>query len=148
MTWHHAHRRYELVEAVLAAGEPTVPAALQARVDAEFGDFGGFLREVQARWYRAFDARLDAVLEDGPADMDAALAELWRDLAGTMPAVRRLLDVHADHPVVAASNAHHRRRLHAATGVLLNPVQIAEPRPPRPERRRLPRFVCPRPSTA
>src|SRR5256885_2242127 len=68
--WDREHRRYHLVHAVLddiaRTGRPVLPAGFGPAVDAEFGDFGGFLREVALRWYRAFDARLDALLETWP----------------------------------------------------------------------------------
>ncbi|HEV2782209.1 MAG TPA: hypothetical protein VGX25_22690 [Actinophytocola sp.] len=120
-SWNRAHRRYRLVHAVLAGiartGRPEVPARLAAAVDAEFGDFGEFLRDVQARWYRAFDARLDTVLEVGPDDLPAAVADVWRGLSDTMPAARLLLDAHAEHPALTALHEHHRRTLRAATGI-------------------------------
>lgn len=132
MSWERAHRRHELVHAVLAAGLPIVPPELAAEVDAEFGGLGGFLQEVQRRWYRAFDARLDALLEQPPQDMRDALVQLWQDLSLTMPAARLMLDANADHPALAEADEHHRRMLHAATGVVLSPQSIS----PEPESRR------------
>ncbi|MBE1561884.1 hypothetical protein [Nonomuraea africana] len=120
------HRRHQLVHAVLASGLTTVPADLAAEVAAEFGDFGGFLQEVQRRWYRAFDARLDAVLEERPQDVHDALVRLWRDLALTMPAARLMLDANAGHPALVEGDDRHRRLLHAATGVVLSPAPLTE----------------------
>ncbi|RJL34350.1 hypothetical protein [Bailinhaonella thermotolerans] len=118
MAWNDVHRRHRLVRRVLdgvaAAGRPEVPRDLAAEVEAEFGGLGGLLREVQARWYRAFDARLDAVLEERPADLAPALARLRGELAAAMPAARLLLDAHHDHPDLAALHARHRRTLAAA----------------------------------
>jgi hypothetical protein len=120
-SWNRLHRRHELVHAVLDAiasrGKPDIPARFVSAVDAEFGDLGGFLREVQSRWYRAFDARLDMLLEHEPTDLPAAIADLWRGLADTMPAARRLLDAHAAHPALVAGDEHHRRTLRYATGI-------------------------------
>lgn len=114
-------RRNRLVAAVLCeigrTGRPTVAARLRADVDAEFGDFGGFLLEVQLRWYRAFDARMDAVLENQPDDLPAAVADVWCGLADTIPASRLLLDFHAEHPALRALHDHHRRILRDATGI-------------------------------
>ncbi|MFI6910019.1 hypothetical protein ACIBKY_52785 [Nonomuraea sp. NPDC050394] len=146
MSWESSRQRHLLVHAVLAdiaaTGRPSVSGELAARVAAEFGDFDGLLREVQLRWYRAFDARLDALLEDWPPDIDAALTALWLDLSAAMPGARFLLDAHAGRPALAALDAHHRRTLHAATGV--HAVRL--PRPP-PHRRRCRWFVA-RTSTA
>jgi hypothetical protein len=121
MTWAQVHRRHELVHAVLddlaATGRSAVPARFAAEIDAEFGDFGGFLQDVQLRWYRAFDARLDALLENDPDDLRTALVGLWRALTETMPAARRLLDAYAAHPALTQLDEHHRRTLRAVTGI-------------------------------
>jgi hypothetical protein len=89
MSWESTHRRYQLVQSVLdeiaRTGRPEVPSHLRARVDAEFGDFGGFLREVQRRWDRSLEARLDG--------FDIA-HEVWQELAGDLPATRLLLDAY------------------------------------------------------
>lgn len=120
-SWDRQHRRHRLVRAVLSeigrTGRPAVAARFRAEVDAEFGDFAGFLLEVQLRWYRAFDARLDAVLETEPDDLPAAVADLWAGLADTMPDSRLLLDTHAEHPALRVLHEHHRRTLRAATGL-------------------------------
>ncbi|MGK5559335.1 hypothetical protein ACSNOI_47845, partial [Actinomadura kijaniata] len=94
------------------AGVPEVPDRRRAEVDAAFGGFGEFLLEVQRLWYRAFDARLDALLEDRPRDMDAALAALWHGLAADTPGARLLLDAHLDHPALADLHRRHHRMLH------------------------------------
>lgn len=120
-SWDRLHRRHRLVRAVLyeigRTGRPAVAAKFRADVEAEFGDFGGFLAEIQRRWYRAFDARLDTVLETEPDDLPAAVADIWATLADTMPASRLLLDTHDTHPALRALHEHHRRTLRAATGV-------------------------------
>ena len=119
-SWDRLHRRHRLVRAVLheigRTGRPAVAAKFRADVHAEFGDFGGFLREVQYRWYRAFDARLDTVLEAEPKDLPAAVADIWTGLAEAMPASRLLLETHAQHPALRELHDHHRRALRAATG--------------------------------
>ncbi|MFE3448817.1 hypothetical protein ACFXJ8_07750 [Nonomuraea sp. NPDC059194] len=134
MSWSQSRRRHQLVHAVLAGiaetGRPIVPAELAAEVSAEFGGSEEFLREVQRRWYRAFDARLDAVLEDPPHDLRAPLVRLWHELADAMPAARLLLDAHAGHPALAELDAHHRRTLDAATGVDLDDLDLTRPVPP------------------
>lgn len=119
-SWDRLHRRHRLVRAVLSeigrTGRPAVAAKFRADVDAEFGDFGGFLIEVQRRWYRAFDARLDGLLEHEPAELEPAIADLWAGLADTMPATRLLLDAHAAHPSLRELHDHHRRTLRSALG--------------------------------
>ena|SRR2546423_7686190 len=118
--WDQLHRRHRLVHAVLSeigrTGRPAVAARYRADVDAEFGDFGGFLLEVQVRWYRAFDAWLDAALENEPDDIAAAMADIWATLAEAMPSSRLLLDTHAAHPALRALHEHHRRGIIQLSG--------------------------------
>lgn len=125
MSWSRSHRRHQLVHEVLADiagdGRPELPERRQAEVDAEFGGLEGFLLELQVRWYRAFDARLDALLEAWPPDLPAALDELWLDLSDTMPTARFMLDAHLHHPALEPLHAKHQLMLHGATGVYRKP---------------------------
>ncbi|HEX2176532.1 MAG TPA: hypothetical protein VHG70_11540 [Nocardioidaceae bacterium] len=130
-TWDRVRRRYRLVEDVLGDVEREGIEALRAwegALAAEYGaedddGLGGFLTDVQRRWQRAFDARLDAVLEDAGPDTAAAVAELWRQLAERFPATRLVLDAHHGHPALATAQARQRRMLKAATGVDLDDLR-------------------------
>lgn len=119
--WERTRRRRRLVNSVLdrvsRQGIPSLTRSERAEVDVEFGDLGGFLGEVQAYWYRAFDARLDQLLEEDGLELGAQVDALWRALSREQPGARRLLDAYADHPVLTAGHEHHRRRLLATTGV-------------------------------
>ncbi|MFG2002762.1 hypothetical protein ACGFNU_26740 [Spirillospora sp. NPDC048911] len=134
MSWSRTHRRHQLVHEVLADigtdGRPEIPVWRQAEVDAEFGGLGQFLVQVQVRWYRAFDARLDALLEAWPQDPPAALDELWLGLSDTMPTARLLLDAHLDHPALEPVHVRHQLMLHAATGIYRKPDDWPRPVPP------------------
>jgi hypothetical protein len=120
MSWGTTRRRFRLMHTVLdevaRTGRPVVPEGMRADVDAEFGDFGGFLREVQRRWQRSFDARLDGLLEAPPDDLVAAGRELWRELAADLPETRLLLDTYAAHPALAEGAQRHRTALVAVLG--------------------------------
>ncbi|MGH3518609.1 MAG: hypothetical protein ACRDQ7_14565 [Haloechinothrix sp.] len=134
-SWERTHRRYRLVYAVadaIALRGPEVIDEWQAAIHAEFGGMDGFLKDVQRRWYTAVDAYLDTVLEDEPADMDAAVAEIMWSVATTDRGLRLVLDGFADHPALAEGDAYHRRSLLALTGVdqdALVPVQGADRQP-------------------
>jgi hypothetical protein len=148
-------RRYLLIEAVLAgvrrSGTPVVPAGLRAEVDAVFGDLDGLLLTVARRWHTAFVAHLDAVLEEAPPDLPAAVAELWQVQARIHAASRALLDAHADRPPLVAAAARLRDDVLAATGVDLATITGAPPRyrattgsasPARPRYRAMLREAC------
>lgn len=103
--WERTHRRYRLVHAVLddmaAAGTPVLSAGRLAEIEAEYGRLDGFLQDVQLRWYRMFEARLDG---DG-------VPGLWQRLAAEQWPMRLLLDAYAEHPAVLAGEAHHGAKL-------------------------------------
>ena len=131
--WDRVRRRHRLVESALdlvrVAGVDEL-AAMEEQIHAEYAEegFDGFLRDVQRRWHRAFDARLDGVLESGVADTRAAVLMLWQHLAQTLPETRLVLDAYADHPALQPGEARHRGMLLAATGVdlaTLAPVRRA-----------------------
>lgn len=118
--WERTHRRYRLVHTALdevaRTGRPEVPGSLRADLDAEFGDFGGFLREIQRRWYRSFDARLDGVLDEGPDDLAAAARQVWQELAGDLAGTLLLLDTYAEHPALVELDEWHRKVLAEVLG--------------------------------
>jgi hypothetical protein len=121
VAWERTHRRYEVVNAVLAEVAATGgPTALTGEIDEVYGDFGAFLLDVRRRWCQTFDARLDALLACPPPDLEQAISELRDEIDREQPAMRVLFDAHADHPALAALDAHHRRTLQASTGVDLS----------------------------
>lgn len=130
--WERVRRRHALVVEVLdsvADAHGTDPATAvtrwRDRIDAEYGDddLAGFLRDVQRRWQRTFEARLDAVLEQEGSPSAEAVAQVWRSLREAQPATRLVLDAHAGHPAVAPDRTRQRATLLAATGVDLDLVE-------------------------
>lgn len=119
LAWGRVHRCYDLMHTVLdevtRTGSPDVAAVLRQEIDDAFGDFATFLVDVRRRWYQTFDARLDALLANRPACLDAAIRDLWRELDEEQPATRLLLNGHEAE--LAAIDAHHSAALRTATGV-------------------------------
>lgn len=103
--WDRAHRRYRLVHAAAegfaARGslEPWLP-----EIEAEYGDFDAFLRDVQVRYLRGIEARL----ENG-----SAIAEV----AAAYPEMHRLLGAYAAHPALTEGHDRFRRSVLAVTGI-------------------------------
>jgi hypothetical protein len=123
MGWEQAGRRYRLVHDVagdFAKGGRRALAAWRPAIDTEYGDLDAFLRDVQRRYYRAAEARLDTVLEAPPADPEASVLAVLDEVAEIYPALRRLLEEFADLPAVAEGDARFRRSVRAATGVDLS----------------------------
>ena len=129
--WERTRRRRLLVHAVLRSlgdrRDPVLTHNQRVEIDAEYGDLDGFLGEVQAYWYRAFDARLDQLLAGDDHELGAGISSLWRELSLEQPATRRLLDAYADRPILLAGEEHHRLRLLAATGVDHRPTHNQRP---------------------
>lgn len=130
MTWERVHRRNRVVRDIAdrAAGRRSALTDDDLRaVDAEFSGIDDFLLQLHDLWVRAFDARLDGVLECAPSDRHAAVAELCDGLARDLPGARRILDEYADEPGLARAVARHDRRLLDATGVDRRDVAVVAP---------------------
>lgn len=116
--WQRVHDRYRLaaqvLEEVRRSGRPEIPARWADDIEAVFGGVEGFLRHVQRRWYTALATRVDALLEEGAADRQAALRAAWLDLVRVDPASRLLLDAYAGHPALAHGERRHSTLLAAA----------------------------------
>lgn len=115
-SWENAHRRYALAHALADDVQRAGPSAIRGR-EAEINEvYGGLdqaLQDIQYRWYHAFHAAADVLLEDGGSTDPAAV---WRSTAKTHGSYRAVLDAFADHPALAEGEEYHRIKLLAATG--------------------------------
>jgi hypothetical protein len=111
--------KFTLIRQVLAevvrTGRPEI--VRQGDVEATFGGVEAFLLALHHRWRTAFFARLDALLEDPPDDLDAAVVALWTDPTTGGRGVRALLDAHADSPALAAAQERERQLVLRDLGV-------------------------------
>jgi hypothetical protein len=115
-------RRHRLVTGVLDDIDRHGLAALtqwREEIAREYGDddLGGLLTDVQCRWQRIFDARLDGLLENDAAHLQEAVVRLWRTMSAELAGTRLLLDAHAGHPALVRVQTRHHRTLAAVTGV-------------------------------
>ncbi|MGH3345028.1 MAG: hypothetical protein ACRDPK_19600 [Carbonactinosporaceae bacterium] len=131
MSWNRYRRRHEVIHSVLrgVARSGRISAVEETDIRSEFGDLAGFLLALHQRWYTAFGARVDAVLESygqsGPGglqDLRSAVVAAWDGLAAERPELRALLDAHADHPALAEPVAAQASMLRWATGLDLADV--------------------------
>jgi hypothetical protein len=112
----------EVLAEVARTGRPEITR--RGDVEAAFGDVEAFLLALHHRWRTALFARVDDLIEDAPADFDAAVVAAWSDPATGGRGLRALLDAHADSPALAAAQERERRLLQQTLG-----VEIPEPAP-------------------
>jgi hypothetical protein len=105
----------EVLAEVVRTGRPEI--ARRREVEAAFGSVELFLLALHHRWRTALFARLDALLEDSPADFDAAVLTAWGDPTVGGRGVRTLLDAHADTPALAAARERERLLVRRTIGV-------------------------------
>jgi len=123
--WNTAARRYRLVHEAAAdvarRGQPGL-IRWQPAIEAEYGDVGSFLRDIQRRYFTTALARLDSVIETNPADPKAPVAAAFAEVARVYPDLCQVLRDHAGHPALAEGSARFRHRVLAGTGV--DPVAL------------------------
>ena len=123
MSWEDYHRRARVVDGVLhdvaASRNGQIPAQWWPEIRVVFGGDGGFAGALYHRWFAALTARLDAVLEEWPADLPDAAAQAARLLARERPALFGLLSAYASHPVLAAVREREKEFLAWAPGAQL-----------------------------
>jgi hypothetical protein len=115
--------KFLLVREVLAEAARTGRPEITRRgdVEAAFGSVEAFLLALHHRWRTALLARIDALLEDPPADFDAAAVAAWNDPTTGGRGLRALLDAHADSPALAAAQERERLFLRRTLGVEIPP---------------------------
>lgn len=122
MSWKDYERRQHLMDSVLddvAASGWHLPAQRQTEITETFGDEAGFALALYPRWFSALSARLDAVLEELPADLAGEAERAAVRLARERPAMIAVLSAYADHPALAAARRQERQYLDWAPGAQL-----------------------------
>jgi hypothetical protein len=115
----------EVLAEVVSTGRPEITR--RAEVEAAFGSVEAFLLALHHRWRTAFFARLDALLEDPPDDLDAAVGAVWSDPTTGGRGVRALLDAYADVPALAAAQERERQLVLRDLGIDVHPSSPARP---------------------
>ncbi|TWF81267.1 hypothetical protein FHX44_117210 [Pseudonocardia hierapolitana] len=120
--------KFLLIREVLTEAARTGRPEITRRgdVEATFGSIESFLLALHHRWRTALFARVDNLLEDAPADFDAAVVAAWTDPTTGGRGLRALLDAHADSPALSAAQERERRLVRQTLGV---EVPSPAPRP-------------------
>ena len=102
MTWKSFHNRGEILRTVIATANVRRDGVLPmdvAGVTETFGDELSLLAALQLKWHTRLSGHIERALVTQPLDLEAAVAEAWRDAADDMPGVRRILDHYRAEPV-------------------------------------------------
>src|SRR5437764_6209805 len=99
--WQAVRRRYRLLDGFardFARSGHQAVNEWQSAIEAEYGDFGDLLRDIQRRYLTAAEARLDAVLEASPEHPEASVIAALTEVARSYPQFAHLLEKHTGHP--------------------------------------------------
>jgi hypothetical protein len=107
MGWDDYYRRRDALDRVVERGELDVPDLFDGPDE--------LLLALHHRWSLRLAGRVElATLDGDPVD---AVGAAWRATAAAEPALRRLLDEHADRPALRAVTMAEHRMLAAAAGL-------------------------------
>ncbi|MPZ86355.1 MAG: hypothetical protein GEV28_40690 [Actinophytocola sp.] len=113
MGWDEFYRRRDAldtaVDAALERDELVVPDLFDGPDE--------LLLALHHRWALRLASRVELATLDAGADPVDAVGAAWRETAAADPALRRVLDEHADRPALRAAALAERRMLATATGL-------------------------------
>lgn len=111
--------RLELTRATDLPWTPELAEVFASRAD--------LLVALHGLWSRRLAARIDLALETGDRSPAEDVADAWRETAAALPAVRRILDAHADAPELRASQQHEHRLVAIAASLAspADPIGVA-----------------------
>lgn len=118
-TWSPVEHRSDLIRQLLGSGRTSVAevedADLRAQLDAEFPTFEELLAALHAHWSALLEANVDVALDE--EDPGYAMGIAWEATVLHSPALRRILDRHAENPVLQSLTDRERARLGRLTGL-------------------------------
>ena len=118
IAWDTYRRRATALRRVIAdldrSGSSTLP--WNDELAAIFDDPDDLLVALHDVWTRRLEGRVDLALEIDEQESVESVALAWREVAGELPGVRRVLDQQADNPVLRHSERHEHRLLAVAAG--------------------------------
>ncbi|HEY7596668.1 MAG TPA: hypothetical protein VH969_26215 [Actinophytocola sp.] len=107
MSWEDFYLRRDALDRVVESGELTVPDMFRGPTEV--------LLALQHRWSLQLKGRIElAELDEDPVE---AVGAAWRETAAANPALRQLLDRHANHPALRAVTKDEHRMLATTAGL-------------------------------
>ena len=89
-----------VVEETNARRDGVLPMDLPG-VGQTFGDELDLIAALQLRWHTWLSGRIEQSLSEHPTDLEHAVLSAWRDTAGELDGVRRVLDRYTEQPTSA-----------------------------------------------
>lgn len=125
MSWNDFYKRRDAIDAVLALAarrrSGKLPYHELPQVRDVFASEDELLRALQYKWQRTLTAQIDlavAEADDDPRiDRFDVVSRAWKTATRREPALRRILDEHADHPAIREQVASERRQLAHVAGL-------------------------------
>ncbi len=125
--WSPVQHRRQLIKELLDSGcaeiRDVADPKLRAQLETEFRTTGDLVAALHERWAELLESNLDVALDvEDPA---LSLGIAWDATVLCSPQLRRLLDAHADHPLLRALSLRERARLGRLTGLGAGGVALA-----------------------
>lgn len=119
--WQQTRRRHHALTALCQnlADDPAALADAVGDAETEFDSLDHLLVAAHLMWSRAFEARMDLLLESGAYGDQTAFDALWDATARDLRGLAILLNRFRDHPTVASAHRAHARRTRHALAVEL-----------------------------
>ncbi|HEY0448536.1 hypothetical protein [Actinophytocola sp.] len=109
MGWNDFYRRRDALDSVLEQDELVVPDLFDGPDE--------LLLALHHRWSLRLASRVELATLDADADPVDAVGAAWRETAAADPALRRVLDTHADRPALRGVIMAEQRMLATAAGL-------------------------------
>lgn len=131
MTWNAFHRRGEVLANIIATLDSRTDAHLPMDLPGVSETFRGELDVISAltlKWSARLSGNIERALHAEPMDLEAAVAQAWRDTCEQLPGIRRVIDRYTEVPssesmaqVLAVVREQEWNRLAMAAGLASHP---------------------------
>lgn len=108
----------DMVQAAVQAGSYVEPWELTPRVWEAYDSEADILRALHQQWRTELAGAIFVAIERGHGDLCADVGAAYAEVMARLSGVKKILDVYADHPAIAAAIAKERALLSAASSAL------------------------------
>lgn len=101
MTWNAFHRRGDVLANIIATLDSRPDGHLPMDLPGVSETFRGELDVISAltlKWHARLSSNIERALHVQPLDLEAAVAQAWRDTCRQLPGIRRAIDRYTEAP--------------------------------------------------